>query len=142
MELLCPAGSVPALKAAIENGADAVYVGLKDQTNARHFAGLNIEAKGLADAVNYVHRHGRKTVFVLNGIQTMSGSRYNLINQVPQMAKLVDIVRLSPQSSGTFDWLDKFRHNLDGGAPQPCNGYWLRLAGMVREGGGVKSYEL
>lgn len=29
MELLCPAGNLPALKAAIENGADAVYIGLK-----------------------------------------------------------------------------------------------------------------
>ncbi len=29
MELLCPAGSLPALRAAVENGADAVYVGLK-----------------------------------------------------------------------------------------------------------------
>ena len=39
MELLCPAGNLPALKAAIENGADAVYIGLKDDTNARHLAG-------------------------------------------------------------------------------------------------------
>ncbi|KAF0784284.1 peptidase, partial [Salmonella enterica subsp. enterica serovar Worthington str. BCH-5715] len=30
MELLCPAGNLPALKAAIENGADAVYIGLND----------------------------------------------------------------------------------------------------------------
>ncbi len=29
MELLCPAGNLPALKAVIENGADAVYIGLK-----------------------------------------------------------------------------------------------------------------
>ena len=43
MELLCPAGSMPALKAAIEHGADAVYIGLKDDTNARHFAGLNFD---------------------------------------------------------------------------------------------------
>ncbi|XPE57375.1 peptidase [Shigella flexneri] len=42
MELLCPAGNLPALKAAIENEkSDAVYIGLKDNTNARHFAGLN-----------------------------------------------------------------------------------------------------
>jgi putative protease len=45
MELLCPAGNLPALKAAIENGADAVYIGLKDDTNARHFAGLNFTEK-------------------------------------------------------------------------------------------------
>lgn len=45
MELLCPAGNLLALKAAIENGADAVYIGLKDDTNARHFAGLNFTEK-------------------------------------------------------------------------------------------------
>lgn len=51
MELLCPAGSLPALKAAIDHGADAVYVGLKDDTNARHFAGLNLAGAGLDEAV-------------------------------------------------------------------------------------------
>lgn len=66
MELLCPAGSVPALKAAIENGADAVYVGLKDQTNARHFAGLNLDSGTLAEAVNYVHQHQRKLHVAIN----------------------------------------------------------------------------
>ncbi len=42
MELLCPAGNLPALKTAIDCGADAVYIGFKDDTNARHFAGLNL----------------------------------------------------------------------------------------------------
>ena len=60
MELLCPAGNLPALKAAIENGADAVYIGLKDDTNARHFAGLNFTEKKLQEAVNFVHQHRRK----------------------------------------------------------------------------------
>lgn len=45
MELLCPAGNLPALKAAVDNGADAVYIGLKNDTNARHFAGLNFTEK-------------------------------------------------------------------------------------------------
>ena len=43
MELVCPAGNLPSLKAAIDNGADAVYIGFKDDTNARHFAGLNLQ---------------------------------------------------------------------------------------------------
>ncbi|TFT13015.1 hypothetical protein E4V39_13540, partial [Proteus mirabilis] len=47
MELLCPAGNLPALKAAVDNGADAVYIGLKDDTNARHFAGLNFTEQTL-----------------------------------------------------------------------------------------------
>ncbi|MCC5826564.1 peptidase U32 family protein [Alkalimonas sp.] len=66
MELLCPAGSVPALKAAIEHGADAVYVGLKDETNARHFAGLNLDQLKLTEAADYVHRHGRKLHVAIN----------------------------------------------------------------------------
>ncbi|MCV5990840.1 U32 family peptidase, partial [Escherichia coli] len=55
MELLCPAGNLPALKTAIDCGADAVYIGFKDDTNARHFAGLNFNGKKLEKAVQYVH---------------------------------------------------------------------------------------
>jgi len=66
MELLCPAGSLPALKAAIDNGADAVYVGLKDDTNARHFAGLNLGEGGLEEAVKYVHKAGKKLHVAIN----------------------------------------------------------------------------
>ncbi|RUO36389.1 U32 family peptidase [Aliidiomarina sanyensis] len=76
-------------------------------------------------------------VFVLNGIQTQSGSRYNLINQLPEMSGWVDIARLSPEPEQTFDWLTRFQRNIHGEAPVPlsegdCNGYWLQLAGMVR----------
>lgn len=66
MELLCPAGNLPALKTAIDNGADAVYIGFKDDTNARHFAGLNFNEKQLAEASDYVHKHGRKLHVAIN----------------------------------------------------------------------------
>lgn len=66
MELLCPAGSLPALKAAIDNGADAVYIGLKDDTNARHFAGLNFTEKKLHEAAEYAHRRRRKLHVAIN----------------------------------------------------------------------------
>ena len=66
MELLCPAGSLPALKTAVDNGADAVYIGFKDDTNARHFAGLNFTDSKLERAVDYVHRHGRKLHIAIN----------------------------------------------------------------------------
>ncbi|MFZ4833902.1 ubiquinone anaerobic biosynthesis protein UbiU [Rouxiella sp. Mn2063] len=66
MELLCPAGNLPALKAAIDSGADAVYIGLKDDTNARHFAGLNFTEKKLNEAANYVHQHRRKLHIAIN----------------------------------------------------------------------------
>lgn len=75
-------------------------------------------------------------VFVLNGIQTQSGHCYNLINQLPEMAGLVDVVRLSPSGLDTLDWLSRFHANQTGAAPQPllahqdCNGYWRRIPGM------------
>jgi putative protease len=66
MELLCPAGNLPALKTAIDYGADAVYIGFKDETNARHFAGLNFTGKKLDTAVKYVHDHHKKIHVALN----------------------------------------------------------------------------
>lgn len=66
MELLCPAGNLPALKTAIDNGADAVYIGFKDDTNARHFAGLNFTDRKLEKAVAYVKDHQRKLHIALN----------------------------------------------------------------------------
>lgn len=66
MELLCPAGSLPALKVAVDNGADAVYIGLKDDTNARHFAGLNFNEKRLYEASDYVHQRGKKLHIAIN----------------------------------------------------------------------------
>ncbi len=66
MELLCPAGNLPALKTAIDCGADAVYIGFKDDTNARHFAGLNFSGKKLDKAVQYVRDHNKKIHVALN----------------------------------------------------------------------------
>jgi len=66
MELLCPAGSLPALKVAIDCGADAVYVGLKDDTNARHFAGLNFNDKKLLKGAQYVHDHNKHLHVAIN----------------------------------------------------------------------------
>ncbi|MBS0877393.1 MULTISPECIES: peptidase U32 family protein [unclassified Tatumella] len=66
MELLCPAGNLPALKTAVEQGADAVYVGLKDDTNARHFTGLNFTPERLEQAAKYLHQHQRKLHVAIN----------------------------------------------------------------------------
>lgn len=66
MELLCPAGSLPALKTAIDCGADAVYIGLKDDTNARHFAGLNFNDKKLLKGAQYVSDHNKHLHVAIN----------------------------------------------------------------------------
>ena len=66
LDLICPAGSLPALKAAVDHGADGVYLGLKDNTNARNFSGLNFDAKALAEGIRYAHAKGVKVLMALN----------------------------------------------------------------------------
>lgn len=66
MELLCPAGNLPSLKRAIAQGADAVYVGLNNDTNARHFAGLNLNERQLVEAADYCKQHKRKLHVAIN----------------------------------------------------------------------------
>jgi collagenase-like PrtC family protease len=66
LELVCPAGSPPALKAAVDNGADCVYIGFRDSTNARAFAGLNFDLPGTGEAVRYAHARGKKVFLALN----------------------------------------------------------------------------
>lgn len=65
-ELVCPAGSLPALKAAVDNGADTVYMGLKNATNARNFAGLNFDDKSAREGIRYAHDRGRKVLMAIN----------------------------------------------------------------------------
>ncbi|MHC5232538.1 ubiquinone anaerobic biosynthesis protein UbiU [Brucella sp. LJL56] len=63
MELICPAGTPSALREAVGAGADAVYCGFRDETNARNFPGLNFNRDELHDAIQFAH--ARKTqVFV------------------------------------------------------------------------------
>jgi O2-independent ubiquinone biosynthesis protein UbiU len=65
-ELVCPAGSLPALKAAVDHGADCVYLGYRDATNARNFAGLNFDDQAIAEGIGYARSHGRKVFLALN----------------------------------------------------------------------------
>ena len=65
-ELVCPAGSLPALKAAVDNGADTVYLGFRDDTNARNFAGLNFDRKSMEEGVAYAHARGKHVLMAIN----------------------------------------------------------------------------
>jgi len=65
-ELVCPAGSPRALKLAIDAGADAVYLGLRNATNARNFAGLNFDEAQLREGLDYAHARGRQVLMALN----------------------------------------------------------------------------
>ncbi|OPX45852.1 putative protease YdcP precursor [Ruminiclostridium hungatei] len=64
IELLAPAGNYDAFLAAVENGADAVYMGGK-LFNARQYAG-NFEDEELCKALDYAHVRGVKIFLALN----------------------------------------------------------------------------
>ena len=66
IELVCPAGSLPALHAAVDNGADAVYLGFRDGLNARNFPGLNFSPADARSGIEYAHRHGARVFVALN----------------------------------------------------------------------------
>ncbi len=66
LELVCPAGTPAALRAAVDAGAHAVYCGFNNETNARNFPGLNFSEAELAKAVTYAHDAGTKVLVAIN----------------------------------------------------------------------------
>ena len=63
-EILAPAGSFEILKAVIEAGADAVYVG-GSQYGARAYAN-NFSEEELLEALDYAHLRGKKIYLTVN----------------------------------------------------------------------------
>src|SRR3954462_12164561 len=63
-ELLAPAGDWDAMRAAVANGADAVYFGL-DNFNARHRA-TNFRQDELPEIMRYLHAHNVKGFLTFN----------------------------------------------------------------------------
>ena len=64
-ELLAPAGSIECIRAAVENGADAVYFGLDVGFNARARA-VNFPVEQLDETMAELHRRGVKGYVTLN----------------------------------------------------------------------------
>ncbi len=66
IELVCPAGSLPALRAAVDHGANAVYIGFRGETNARNFPGLNFSAEEAQRGLDYAHARGVRVFVAMN----------------------------------------------------------------------------
>lgn len=65
-ELICPAGTPASLRVAVDSGADAVYCGFQNATNARNFPGLNFTPAELEASIAYAHVHGTQVLVALN----------------------------------------------------------------------------
>ena len=69
VELLAPAGTGDALEAAVEAGADAVYLGGKHFNMRMHRnKDTNFDDEMLRKAVEYTHAHGVQLYITLNNL--------------------------------------------------------------------------
>lgn len=63
-ELLCPAGDEESLRAAVANGADAVYFGLGDFNARRRAANFSLE--GLPELIRWLHHRNVRAYIAVN----------------------------------------------------------------------------
>ncbi len=102
LELLAPGGSIEGMKAAISEGADAIYMG-GQLFGARAYAD-NPDQGALQDAIDYCHLHHRKLYLTVNTLLKQSeleGQLYDYI--APLYAQGLDAVLV--QDLGVFRFL-------------------------------------
>ena len=80
IELLSPVGDFECLKAAVQNGADAVYFGA-GSFNARAFAS-NFDNEALEKAITYAKLRGVKTNLTLNTMPEETQLSSGIINDL------------------------------------------------------------
>ena len=73
MELVCPAGNLASLRSAVDAGANAVYTGFRDATNARNFEGLNFSEQDMELGLRYAHTRRCRVFLALNTYPQPSG---------------------------------------------------------------------
>lgn len=81
-ELLAPAGDLECARAAVENGADAVYFGLDTGFNARARA-TNINEEQLPELMRLLHERGVKGYLTLNTLA--------FTNELPEVERVVRV---------------------------------------------------
>ena len=82
-ELLAPAGDRECMRAAVENGADAVYFGLNCGFNARARA-TNLSTNELTDVMQFLHHRGVKGYVTLNTLA--------FTDELPELESLIRVV--------------------------------------------------
>jgi len=111
MELVCPAGNLPSLKAAVDNGADAIYTGFRDDTNARHFAGLNFTPKKLAEGIRYAKSKGKRVFIALNTYPRPDG--FERWQRAVDQAADLDVDALICADIGVLDYAARHQPGLN-----------------------------
>jgi putative protease len=90
-ELLAPAGTLDAVAAVFQAGADAVYLGGKNFNMRQHRSSYNLSDSEVSEAVNIAHDMGKKVYYTLNSLLTDS--------QLPELRKTLAMLgEVSPDA--------------------------------------------
>lgn len=109
-ELVCPAGTPAALRTAVEAGADAVYCGFQNETNARNFPGLNFTPAELAAAVAFAHARHAKVLLAVNTFPT--AGRFDLWREAVDEGVKAGVDALIVADIGVADYAKRAHPNL------------------------------
>lgn len=109
-ELVCPAGTPAALKTAVDAGADAVYCGLQNATNARNFPGLNFTPAELEQSLGYAHSRQAKVLLAVNTFPP--AGRFNLWRDAIDLAARLGVDAVIVGDIGVADYAATTYPNL------------------------------
>lgn len=109
-ELLAPAGSMEALKAAISNGCDAIYLGMQ-KFGARAYSS-NFDLESLKVAVDYAHLRNVKIFVTMNTI-IFEGEMAEMKEQM-QALNEIGVDGIIVQDLAALDYIVKNFEDLEG----------------------------
>jgi len=109
-ELVCPAGTPAALRTAVDAGADAVYCGLQNGTNARNFPGLNFTPDELEQSLGYAHTREAKLLLAVNTFPP--AGRFDLWREAIDLAAQLRVDAVIVADMGVADYAAHAHPNL------------------------------
>ena len=135
MELLAPGGSWEGMRAAVQAGADAVYMGGK-RFGARAYA-QNPEDDALLEAIDYCHLHGRKLYLTVNTLIKEDEFKNDLYQYVDMVCRQgVDAVLV--QDMGVLSWMHREFPDLPIHASTQMSVQSIQGAVMLKKLGAVR----
>ncbi|MEG1028309.1 MAG: peptidase U32 family protein, partial [Oscillospiraceae bacterium] len=129
IEILSPAGDFESVVAAVQNGANAVYLGLKEfsaRKNAKNF-----DKEELFNAVSYCHIRGVKVYLALNTV--VSNKELDIVSNCIKIAVSCGVDAIIVQDFGVFSLIKKICPTMPLHASTQMTVHTVKGAVMLKE---------
>jgi len=104
-EIISPAGTPAGLRTAVDAGADGVYCGFQNATNARNFPGLNFTPEEMEKSIDYAHSRGAKVLLAANTFPP--AGKTDLWKQAVDNAVSIDIDAIIVADIGVAEYVSR-----------------------------------